>query len=144
MAAASERIRILVTGLPRMLHEIVESAIADELDMELVTTCQSRPVLLDALTSDVDVVILGLDHSRTGLVLLEARPRMTVVGIIGDGREAILYKTRPERSSLRELSPHSLVTAIRAAARSAWTYQATAEAVEESTDRSTGGGDYSA
>src|SRR5947209_3215623 len=86
VAVASERIRILVTDLPRMLREIIDSAVADQRDMELVTRFESQPVVADALASDAHVVILGVDHLQAVLVLLEARPKMTVSGSLPTGK----------------------------------------------------------
>ena len=98
--------------------------------MEIVSRAESQPVLGDVLAGGVDVVVLGVEDSESILVLLEACPRMAVVGVVADGRAAFLYRTRPEQSSLGELSPDNLVGAIRDAARTTWSFQTAAEAPE--------------
>lgn len=109
-----------------MLREIIEGAVAEQGDMEMIGF-EDAYALEDAVTGDADVVIVGLDELEAILLLLEAHPRMTVIGILAEGREAVLYRTRPELCSLGELSTQGLVNLIRRAAQAAWTFRAEAE-----------------
>ena len=87
-----EPIRIVLADMPRMLRETLEE-------------------------HDADFVITGADVLRPDDVdaLLEARPRMKVLAVVGDGRDAFLYELRPQKVPLGEVSPHTLLEAIRAA-----------------------------
>jgi hypothetical protein len=65
-----------------------------------------------------DVIVVGLGRSEV-LVrcrnLLSTRPRVKVLGVSDDARDAIFYELQPVTHALGELSPVDLVDAIRAA-----------------------------
>jgi DNA-binding NarL/FixJ family response regulator len=125
-----KRIRILLAEMPRMMREIVESAVSTQADMQIIGAIEERLVERGALTAaaearveraDADVVILGLqrdDEARAYDRLLYVRPRLTLLAITGDGRGAFLYELRPHKVPIGDVSPEGLLGAIRTAARS--------------------------
>lgn len=75
--------------------------------------------LPDALArAHADVVISG-GNSQSAAVfdLLEERSRLKVLAVADDGRDTVLYELRPTRTQLGEVSPQTIVDAIRGAAR---------------------------
>jgi DNA-binding NarL/FixJ family response regulator len=100
-----------------MLMDIVKDIIADEEDIALVGEVADRTSLVQAAThTRADVVVLGRagpggnDDYRD---LLYRRPRMKVLAIAADGRRAFLHELQPRVVALGEISPTSLVEAIR-------------------------------
>jgi DNA-binding NarL/FixJ family response regulator len=111
------RTRILVAGMPRMLRDIVGSLLTAHDDFEVVAEFTDASELCSAVErTAADVVILGLEDSElpdVGCQLLWERPSTKVLGIAADGRKAFLYELRPHRIPLGEVSPDSLVDAVR-------------------------------
>jgi DNA-binding NarL/FixJ family response regulator len=108
---------VLLVGMPRMLMDIVKDIISDEEDIALVGEVAGCTRLVQAATQTrADVVVLG----RTGpggnddyRDLLYRRPRLKVLAIAADGRRAFLHELQPRVVALGEISPASLVEAIR-------------------------------
>ena len=102
-----------------MLCDIIAHAITSESDMEVVGEVDDRAHLgTAAQATDADVVILqidGLELPAECGALFDARPRIKLLGVAGDGRRTFLYDLRPQRTALGEVSPQRLVEAIRAA-----------------------------
>jgi DNA-binding NarL/FixJ family response regulator len=100
-----------------MLMDIVKDIIADEEDIALAGEVAARTGLVQAATqARADVVVLG----NTGPGgnddyhdLLYRRPRTKVLAIAADGRRAFLHELQPRVVALGEISPASLVQAIR-------------------------------
>jgi len=115
-----ERIRILLAEVPRMLREIIESAIAGQSDMRIVGAIDTRDRVTAALDrTPADVVIVGLRGSETTATLdsvLYDRPRLKLLAIGAHGRSSFLYELRPYSVPLGDMSPGGLVDAIRASA----------------------------
>ena len=107
--------RILLVGLPRLLEEIVSDAIARAPDLTVTAKLPDA----EALAHDppaTDIVVLGTECSRLIAATLERQPRSAVLAVSDDARSSSLYVLRPERTRVGDLSPGSLVAAIRAAA----------------------------
>jgi len=117
-----ERARVALVDLPRLLREIVERAVAGQPDME-IAELRAGGDLSDALrAARADVVVSGADHDYDELRdLLDRRPRLKVLTVADDGREATLYELRPARTQLGEVSPETIVEAIRSARRATTT-----------------------
>jgi DNA-binding NarL/FixJ family response regulator len=116
-----ERTRILLVDLPRLLREIVLGSVVDEADLEVVDHVSRVEVLEDAARRhDVDVVVIGSDDPELALRLLDLRPRLKVLAVGGEGLDTRLYELRPWRVLLGDVSPRTLVEAIRAAAGATW------------------------
>lgn len=117
------RIRILVAQMPRMLLDIVDSIVGTEPDMVIEGDYAADGDVRSAVRrADVDVLITGdgsaaLD-SEPWRALLYEHPGLKVLVLEQSDGTAVLYEMRPQRTSLGEISPSSLVDAIRAAARS--------------------------
>jgi DNA-binding NarL/FixJ family response regulator len=109
--------RIALVDMPRILREIIEQAVADEPDMEIVEIEGSGVPLRQAVaTARADFVIAGADYDFGEVArVLDERPRLRILAVAGDGREAFLYELRPTRTPLGEVSPQTIVDAIRGA-----------------------------
>jgi hypothetical protein len=109
------RIRIAVLDLPPKLREIIEDAVAEERDMELVTT--ELQTAADLMRLNIDVAIVGTrdpDDTAQATNLLFTAPRVRVLMIATSGRMAALYELHPRRLRLGEASAPELMRAIRA------------------------------
>jgi hypothetical protein len=102
-----------------MLIDIVKGIVASQDDFNLAGEMIGQDGLLQAATdAQADVTIVGplvaagSDNFRD---LLYGRPQMTIVAISSDGREAILHQLKPHVIPLGEVSPASLIAAIRSA-----------------------------
>ena len=111
-----QRIRVMLAEMPGLLHDIVRTTLESESDLELISSDApaSRTGLSDSI-GDADVVILSadappLDHYES---VLREHPALRMVAISNRGRHAFLYELRPHRQALGELSPASLLQAIR-------------------------------
>jgi DNA-binding NarL/FixJ family response regulator len=118
----SNSIRVLLAGLPRMLRDIVATVLASQADIVVVGTVPEMEDLAHATgLSNANIIVLGLEGAELPAActeLLCAHPSVTVLGVTGDGRQAIRLRMRPERAEIGEVSPQGLVDAIRAAASS--------------------------
>jgi DNA-binding NarL/FixJ family response regulator len=107
---------ILIYGLQRMMHQIIENAMVGQPDLEVVSS--DRGSLADAVEQcRADAVITGGDDPQMACALLERHPRVKVLAVVADGRETLLYEFRPRRARLGELSPAALLEAVRRACR---------------------------
>jgi DNA-binding NarL/FixJ family response regulator len=103
--------------MPLILRDIVKTIVTDQPDMEIVGELGEDDDLSNAATrTRADFVITSL--AGTGLHpssarLLEARSRVKVIAIAGDGRQAFIYELQPRKHPVGELSPDVLVGVIR-------------------------------
>jgi hypothetical protein len=106
----------MLAEMPRLLHDIVKSALEAETDLDVLTTeITLKELESNSALNDADVVILGEDAPAADdyAAVLYAHPRIRVIGISDRGRGACLYELQPHRRELGELSPTSLVRAVR-------------------------------
>jgi DNA-binding NarL/FixJ family response regulator len=99
-----------------MLREIVRDSLAGEPDMEIVGDTDDPSEVVRSI-ADVDVVILGaLEPNSSALAqeALRASSSTRVLAIAANGRSASMWQLQPYRVPLGEVSPESLVGAIRA------------------------------
>jgi DNA-binding NarL/FixJ family response regulator len=103
------RIRVLVSSIGGIVADIVRSTVAAQLDFELVAAEDPHP----------DVVIVQNGHAGAAEAsrMLWSHPESRVILISGDARRADVFELAPTRRTLGELSPQTLVNAVRAAAR---------------------------
>ena len=102
--------------MPPILREIIERAVGGEPDLELVQSGPERSLRAAVEASAAEFVISGADHDFAEVArLLDERPRLRVLAVAGDGREAFLYELRPTRTALGEVSQQAIVDAIRRA-----------------------------
>jgi DNA-binding NarL/FixJ family response regulator len=113
-----KRTRILLAGMPPLLRDIVEDAVAKQPDMDVLGHFSEGDDLAQSLKEvAVDVVIVGArqpDDFALADQCLRASPRVRVLVIANSGRNATMYEMRPHRVSLGDVSPEMLVAAIRA------------------------------
>ena len=106
--------------MPRMMHDIVETAIRSQPDM-LVVGVMGALATSDALGSAVqrvrpDVVILGPQSEGarpTCEALLYDHPHVRLLEVTDDGRGAKLCELRPYRVTIGDVSLEGLMGAIR-------------------------------
>ena len=116
MADRLPKIRVLVAGMPRMLTDIVRNIIMSHDDLEFAGEAVSVSGLAEtAQALDADVLVIGAapdENNTTCIHLLYARPRMRILAIDGEGREAQFFQLRPHMTHLGELSRDTLVAAL--------------------------------
>jgi hypothetical protein len=100
-----------------MLTDIVRNIIISHEDLEFAgeAACVSG-LEQTAQNVSADVLVIGAapDENNTVCVdLLYARPRMRIVAIHDNGREAQFFQLRPHIEHLGELSPDALIAALR-------------------------------
>ena len=112
-------IRILITAMPRMLQEIIESVVSSQPDMTLTGPVRRmKSVAAAGRRVRADVVILGESQEHIGGTpwqMLNENPRLKIVTISPDGHRATRYEMRPHQVDLDDVSPEGLIHAIRAA-----------------------------
>jgi DNA-binding NarL/FixJ family response regulator len=99
-----------------MLSEIVRDSVARQSDMEIVGDFGERNEFLEAVEG-VDVAIIGArqpDDSALVRQVLQASPSTRVLIIAMNGGSAVLWELRPHKVRLDDVSPESLIRAIRA------------------------------
>ena len=105
-----EPIRVAISDLPGVLHDIIASTVTAAADM----------VLVDGTSDGLDVLI-ELHDADSELEdvpeLLVRNTRSRVVSVGEHGRESVLWELWPRRVPLPELSPDELLDAIRASVR---------------------------
>ena len=106
---SSDRIRVALLGLTGIAADIVRDSLASAEDIELVGG-PSHPA---------DVAVVGLRDDAPAdapVALLREYPLLKVLAVSGEGREASLYELRGHRTGLGEVSPETLLEAVRRAA----------------------------
>jgi DNA-binding NarL/FixJ family response regulator len=99
-----------------MLREIVRDSVTRQPDMEIVGDFGKRDEVLDAVER-ADVVIIGArqpDDSTLARQVMQASPSTRVLIIAMNGGSAVLWELRPYKVWLDDVSPESLIRAIRA------------------------------
>jgi DNA-binding NarL/FixJ family response regulator len=105
--------------MPRMLRGIVEGLVSAEPDLEIVGDFEDAEAAVGSIeATGASVVIAGLQAPSLARRLSD---RVRVVGVSADGRESVLYELRPHERVLGEISPSTLLAAIRGGQLSEWT-----------------------
>ena len=114
------RIGILLSEMPRMLHDVVGGILDVEPDVRVVAEGVQDGVLVECVERErPDVVMLwGESESPPAMCeeLLGRFPQLAVVALEDRGRRASIYTMRPMRVRMTSVSGSQLVTAIRQAA----------------------------
>jgi hypothetical protein len=113
----SVAIRVMFEEMPKMLREIIEHALGEATDVEVLDPQLARA---DAGTAP-DVVLLGTDgpHSLNAASVLARYPRARVIAIETSGRHTAVYELKPHRIEVGQLSPAGVVELIRTTVRGA-------------------------
>jgi DNA-binding NarL/FixJ family response regulator len=114
------RIGILLSEMPRMLHDVVGEILDMVPDLCIVADGVGDGALVERVERErPDVVMLwGETESPPAMCeeLLSRFPRLAVVALEDRGRRASIYTMRPMRVRMKSISGSQLVTAIRQAA----------------------------
>lgn len=102
------RIRLILTGMPRMMSDILRE-IAGASDVAVVEEVSSSGDLLAAADkADANFVIAGCRGGKLPAAckaLLERLPKITVLTVSPEGRQGWLYKTASACRPVPDLSP---------------------------------------
>ncbi|SRR5258708_5611942 len=117
--------RVLLDNMSQMLRGIVTSVVSSDPQCEIVVAPTGHNTLSDKLdASNADVVILAAANSRDEsdqiLALLTEHPAARVIAIMSGGDRAFLYYFQPHITLIDELSPATLLSAIKQLHRFAW------------------------
>ena len=109
-------IRIALSGMPRLLRDIIVQVIGRERDMAIVGE-GSDATQVDALLRQepADVVIVDGASGDDGRRLLQEHQQLKVLALSGDGRTAALHWLEPRLHTCSDVSPDGLVRLIRSA-----------------------------
>ena len=113
-------IRVVLGHLPVLLGDILRATLSDQPDLEVFSD-RSRGARVGAIVAftHADVVITALPSSgRDQLAdeLLRAHPRLTIVALATNARAGCVYHLKTEVVPLLDVTPGSLLAAVRQAA----------------------------
>lgn len=101
--------------MPQLLREIVVGMLSGQADMEIVGESSGIAELSECVhVTGADVVIAACDAdevSRLGRIVTGTPP--VLLAIIDDGKRGLLHELRPQEIDIGELTPNTLVAAIR-------------------------------
>jgi DNA-binding NarL/FixJ family response regulator len=112
------KIRVLIRDTPTMLRDILEQAISNQPDMEVIAE-PAAPAPVERRASP-DVIVVDVSYSDPGegaRALLFRWPTSHALMIAAHGQRVVRYELEPRGVDLGEMSPDQLVQAIRSAAR---------------------------
>lgn len=115
-----QRILVQIAEMPGVMRDLVTNVVAAQADMEIVPDLGTGSPHAPARAADV--VIVALPTSANGAAITAQRfahPGQRILGLVADGRRAVLYELRPHVTELGEISPDGLVAAIRAGVHAA-------------------------
>lgn len=102
-----------------MLRDMLTDIVESQPDMKIVGESDRRSELPDAVEQvhpDIVIVAQTSDVDRHSFDdLLYAAPRLKVLAIVDNNRLGLLYELQPYWTLLGEMSPGSLVAAVRSA-----------------------------
>ena|SRR6516225_2461277 len=120
----TRKVRILLAEMPRMLMDIIKGIIATQRDFAVVGEVSVRNRVPRALADTrADVMIVGpqaTTETEDYSTLLYQSPRMKIIAITAGGQEAVLHVLRPHVIQVADVSPASLIAAIRGTPPSDW------------------------
>jgi hypothetical protein len=115
-----DQIDVFLVRLPRILSDIVTATLERESGFRVSTSSAvDGEAAVIARQTMPDVVILGTDARELEdpwRTLLVDTPGMRFLTVADDGRESFLYELRPYRLALGEVSPQTLLAAVRSGA----------------------------
>ena len=124
MRKTEKKVRILLAEMPRMLMGIIKGIIATHRDFAVVGEISVQDGLPRALVDKrADVMIVGppaTTETEDYSTVLYRSPRMRIIAIAANGRDAVLHVLRPHAIPATDVSPTSLIAAIRGAPSSDW------------------------
>lgn len=113
-------IRVVLATLPPLLSDIVRETLVRGAEAEILAEVEGTGELASVLQrTNPDVAVVGVASNdwvdSSGLLreLLVEHPRLTIVALASDGRSGYVYQNQPRGVVINDLSPKSLVNAIR-------------------------------
>ena len=111
-------IRVLLGEMPEMLRDILDQTFASQDDVTVVGDRESISPLRAAVgLHDADVVIVGVDRQDwvgDYVELFRDRPMLRVLAIRNNGRGAVMHELSIRRYRVTDLTPTSILAAVRA------------------------------
>src|SRR5689334_12105535 len=110
-----ERTRVILVEMPRMLCEIVREVLSDEPDLDIIDECGRDAGAILLGDGDRCVVITRLAECSPESVrrLFGPPQRVRLLALSPDGRSGTIYELQTRERKLDELSPTSLLAAVR-------------------------------
>ena len=112
-----EHTRVLLLEIPTMLADVLKGIVRADDQIEIVGELTDASDLIEVSRRvNADLVIVSLRNGELPeacRALLAARPGMRVLGLAGQGSHGFLWELRPHRMTLGEISPSTLLPAIR-------------------------------
>ena len=112
-------IRLVLATMPPLLSDIVRGTLADQHDIEILAeVARPEQILAAVLRTRASVAVVGVpSHDSRALVheLLAVQPRLGIVALTSDGRTGYVHSLHPHESAIDDISPETLLHAIRAA-----------------------------
>lgn len=115
--------RVVLGTMPPLLGDIVRETLIRQTDFEVLAEVETRSEIISAVQhTRAHVVVVGIspdDWSTLSTLLRELlaqHPRLTIIALASDGRSGYVYQLQPRTVAIDDISPNSLVRAIRATA----------------------------
>jgi DNA-binding NarL/FixJ family response regulator len=109
--------RVLLLDMPRLLCDLVRDVLSEQPDLEVVAELHDDSQLDEAVTRTApNFVIVGTDRAELSEAckeLFELRPRLKVLALATEGGRSVVWELAPNYVQLGEMSPESLLAALR-------------------------------
>ena len=117
-AGNAMRVGLAIGKLPAMLQDIVRHVLEQEPGFEVIAMddVAEKDLAQAVETHTLQALITSSPNDGQAvalMTLLYERPRLRVLGLTTDGHSADLFALKPHRKRLRELTPATLVHALR-------------------------------
>ena len=113
--------RVILGTMPPLLGDIIRETLGRQTDVEVAAEVGVRTAIVSAVTDTrAHVAIIGIAPDGWSTLsqllgeLLGHHPRLTIIAIASDGRSGYVYRLQPRTIAIDDVSPSSLVQAIRA------------------------------
>jgi hypothetical protein len=113
-----ERAHVAMVNIPPLQADVFRQELDETFDFRLdFVWDQTVDALPAGAMRDIDVLILGTESIKPTVIcdLLESNPRLKTVAIAPSGRRSVLCRLIPDAVVLSDMSPASLVAAVREA-----------------------------
>jgi DNA-binding NarL/FixJ family response regulator len=112
-----EPTRVLLLELPTMLADLLKGIVQADDQIEIVAELTDASGLIEVSgRANADLVVINVRDGELPepcRALLSARPTMGVLGLAEHGRHGFLWELGRHRMALGEISPSTLLSAIR-------------------------------
>ena len=112
-------IGLVLATMPPLLGEIVRGTLEGQRDMEILAEVARPEQILAAVErTGANVAVVGIPSNDSRALmheLLAVQPRLGIVALTNDGRIGYVHSARPGEAAIADISPVTLLDAIRAA-----------------------------